>query len=83
MWASRNASHRLWVTSTQHSLATSWAKSSARVWTIASACRAGPGRAELGWAWELRLCLTLNSWPASDRASSRVLSQTVSVTVRL
>ncbi len=78
MWASRNASHWPWVTSTWHSLATSRLKSSARVCTIASACRAGPGR-----AWELRLCLTLNSCPRSDRASSRVLSQTVSVTVRL
>ncbi len=44
MWASRNASHRLWLTSTRHGMATFWVKSSARVCTICKACH---GRGEL------------------------------------
>ncbi len=76
--ASRNCSHCRSLTWVEQRAAISAANSSASVCTICSAWRAGPS-----WARECRLCLTLNSWPCSASARARVLSQTVSVTVRV
>ena len=53
-WASRNLAHCWSVTVVAHRSATSRAKSSARVCTIANASRAGAR-----WACEKRECFTL------------------------
>jgi len=75
---SRNWAHCLSVTVVSHRVLTSAANSSAIVCTIISASRAAPI-----FIAEYFECFTLYCWPFSANAIARVLSHTVSVTVRL